>query len=135
MAVMYNEIQDLQDLATAASNAFLDMKLVNIGIHLIKNLNDFKKSLTDWYARPTVEHIYVNFKSHFESAYASLRKVRGMTMRNSIFQQQANSVTERVLQEIKLDNQNVSDEIKATENKLLHVFQTLADYKTQENGD
>ena len=44
----------------------------------------------------------MNFKTHFETAYQVLRQVRGITMRNSIFQQQANSVTERVLQEIKI---------------------------------
>ena len=36
MAVMYNELQDLQDLATAANNAFSDKQFVNIGIQLIK---------------------------------------------------------------------------------------------------
>ena len=98
-------------------------------------MNDFEKGLTDWYARPTVDHTFVNFKLHFEDAYSSLRKVRGMTMRNSIFQQQANSVTERVLQEIKLDNQNVRNEIKATETKLFNVFETLAEYQAKGESD
>ena len=135
LAIMYNEIQDLQDLATAANNAFSDRQLVLIGIHLIKNMNDFEKGLIDWYARPSVEHTYMNFKTHFETAYQSLRQVRGITMRNSIFQQQANSVTERVLQEIKLDNQNVRDEIKATETKLFSVFENLADFNQGNTED
>ena len=88
-------------------------KMGIIKIHLIKNMSDFEKGLTDWYARPAVEHAFVNFNSHFERAYTSLRKVRGVTMRNSIFQQQAGSVTESVLQEVRLDNQSVRDEIRA----------------------
>lgn len=133
--VMYNEIQDLQDLATAANNAYSDKQLVSLGIHLVKNMNDFEKGLIDWYARPTVDHNYTNFKSHFEGAYQTLRKVRGITMKNSIFHQQANSVTERVLQEIKLDNQIVKDEIKATEAKLFSVFENIADYHSNDNND
>lgn len=98
-------------------------------------MNDFEKGLTDWYAKPTADHTYDNFKSHFETAYSSLRKVRGVTMRNSIFQQQANSVTERVLQEIKLDNQNVRDGLKATEIKLFNVFQNMVEYQAKETDN
>ena len=109
LIVMYNEIQDLQDMASHSSNAYLDTQIVNLGIHLIKNMCDFGTGLTDWYARPTHEHTLLNFKSHFEDAHHTLRKVRGVTMKNSIFHQQANSVTDRVLQEIKHDNQNIRD--------------------------
>ena len=44
---MFNEIQDLQDMAIAANNAYSDTQMVNLGIHLIKNLCDFEKGLID----------------------------------------------------------------------------------------
>ena len=134
MIVLYNAIQDLQDLAIAANNAYSDKQLVAIGIQIIKNMNDFEKGLTDWYARPSAEHTFINFKTHFEDAYLSLRKVRGMTMKNTMFHQQANAVTERILQEIKLENMTLRDEIKATEAKLFGVFENLTEVQ-QENEE
>ena len=58
---------------------------------------DFEKGLTDWYTRSTNQHTWLNFKTHFEDAHHTLRKVRGVTIENSIFHQQDNSVKERVL--------------------------------------
>ena len=40
MVVMYNEIQDLQDLAIARDSPYSDTQLVEIGILLIKNMNE-----------------------------------------------------------------------------------------------
>ena len=130
--VMYNEIQDLQDLAIAATNAYSDKQLVAIGIQLIKNMNDFEKGLTDWYARPSVDHTFINFKTHFEQAYLSLRKCRGISMKNTMFHQQANSVTERVLQEIKIENNTLRNDLKATEAKLFGVFENLTEVQKED---
>ena len=132
---MYNAIQDLQDLAIAANNVLSDKQLVNIGIQLIKTMNDFEKGLIDWYACPSAEHTFVNFKSHFEAAYLSLRKVRGIIMKNTIFQQQANSVSENILTEIKRDNESVRQEIRATESKLFSVFENLSEENKEENEE
>ena len=41
---MYNEIEDLQDLAVAASLPYSDRQILNIGITLIKNMNEFEKA-------------------------------------------------------------------------------------------
>ena len=46
LIVMYNEINDLQELATASRLQYSDPQIVNIGIRLIKNVNDFEKGLT-----------------------------------------------------------------------------------------
>ena len=52
-------------------------------------------------------------------------------MKNSIFHQQANSVTDRVLQEIKHDNQNVREKIIDTEAKISSVLETIIDTRTE----
>ena len=123
LIVMYNEVQDLQDMATAANNSFSDTQIVNMSIQLIINMCNFEKGLIDWYARPTIEHTWLNFQTHFEDSHQTLRKVRGLTMQNTIFQQQANYVTENLLSEIRRDNQSVCDNIKATEAKLFGVIE------------
>ena len=48
-------------------------------------------------------------------------------MNISIFGQQANSVTERVLQEIKIDDQNIRFKIKSTEAKIFNVLKYIVD--------
>ena len=125
MEVMYNEVEDLQELATAGSVPFSDPQLVNLGIQLLKNMNDFETGLTAWYARPAATNTWINFKTHFEDAYQNLRNVRGVTMKNTIFQQQANAMTSKVLEAIKQDNAEVREEIRASEAKLFSIFENM----------
>ena len=86
---------------------------------------DFEKGLIDWYARPSVEHTWVNFQTHFDNAHNTLRKVRGISMKNTIFQQQANCISDSLLHQIKVDNQSVRDEIRTTEAKILECSNFL----------
>ena len=124
MEVMYNEVEDLQELATAGSMPFSDPQLVSLGIQLLKNMHDFETGLTSWYARLPATNTWPNFKLHFEDAYQALRNVRGETMRNTIFQQQANAMTAHMLDEIKKDNAEVREEIRASEEKIFSMFES-----------
>ena len=126
LVLLYNEVEDLQELATAAQNPYTDTQLVNLGIRLIKNMADFEKGLTDWYARPAATNTWVNFKTHFEDAYEALSLVRGETMQNTLFQNQANAVTTKVLQEIKEDNEQVRAELKQSEQKLCSILEEIS---------
>ena len=71
--VMYNDVKDQQELATAANAPYTDVQLINIGLGLIKNMNEFEKGLETWYARPIAEHIWLNLKDHFLEAQEILR--------------------------------------------------------------
>ena len=75
------------------------------------------------YARPLATNTWPNFKLHFEDAYQALRNVRGETMRNTVFQQQANAMTAHMLDEIKKDNAEVREEIRASEEKIFSMFE------------
>ena len=46
-------------------------------------------------------------------------------MRNTIFQQQANAATSHMLEEIKKDNAEIGNEIRASEAKLFSMFEQL----------
>ena len=104
---------------------FSDTQIVNLAVQLIKNMCDFEKWLIGWYAKLSNEHTWLNFQSHFEHAHHTLRKVRGTSMKNTTFQQQANCVTECLLTEICHDNQSIRDKIKATEAKIFGVFENF----------
>ena len=73
LVILYNEIDDLQDLAVAAKNPFSDSQLVILGMRLIKNTGDFEKGIQEWYDR-TVDTDWKHFQSHFDSAQDSLRR-------------------------------------------------------------
>ena len=87
LVIMFNEIEELQDIATASSNAFTDKQMINIGIQCIKNFNDFEKGLSEWYDLPAAAKNWLRFKTHFERARESLRKLSGATMKNTAFRQ------------------------------------------------
>lgn len=46
--VLFNEVEDLKALSIAADNEYTERQLVNIGIQLIENTNDFKRGLENW---------------------------------------------------------------------------------------
>ena len=54
LVVLYNDIKDLHSLSIAAQNEFTETQLVNLGIQLIKNFNDFERGLDDWILVPVL---------------------------------------------------------------------------------
>ena len=79
--ILFNEMDQLQKLANAASLKFTDAQFLNLGLRLIKNMMDFEKGLTEWYDLPA-PRTYIQFKTHFTTAQNNLRKVSSPTMRN-----------------------------------------------------
>ena len=67
LVIIYNEMDDLQQLATAAGLPYTDAQFINLGIRLIKNMNDFDKGLTEWFDSPPGQK-YRAFKLHFITA-------------------------------------------------------------------
>ena len=123
---MYNEVEDLQRLATASFAPYTDRQLVNLGIRLIKNMHDFEKGLDTWYSLPRDSQTWVTFKTHFETAYTALLRLRGPTMRNTSFQQQANAISEKLLATIQKENDTLASSINAAiEEKLLNASSFL----------
>ena len=86
------KIEDLQDLANAADLPYTDQEILNLGLTLIKNTNDFKKGITDCIEKTTGK-TWENFKIHFPLAQENLQKVRGPTMKSSILSRQVNAIT------------------------------------------
>ena len=89
---MYNDVNKLQDFVTTLGNSFTPKQLTEIGIQLIKIFNNFEKGLTQWFDLPTPNKTWQRFQTHFDQARASLCQVRGVTMRNTAYHQQANAI-------------------------------------------
>ena len=58
------------------------------------------KSRGDWLDESQANMILVNFQSHFTKAWKKLQKLRGSTMKNTTYHQQAQLITQDVLQAI-----------------------------------
>ena len=69
---LYQEVDDLQELATASDSPYTVKQLVGLGLQLIKNMNDYEKARGEWLARPNPEKTWDNFKLHFTEAYVHL---------------------------------------------------------------
>ena len=74
LVIIYNEMEDLKQIADAAQLPYTDAQFVNLGICLIKNTNDFDKGLTEWFDLP-LGQTYITFKKHFTKAQTALRRV------------------------------------------------------------
>ena len=103
---LYNSVEELQEIATASQSPFTDRQLVGIGMKLIRNMNDYEKARGEWMAKPIADKTWTNFKTHFNDAYQYLLNVRGETMQNTSFQQQANLLSQQI---IDLNNKRESD--------------------------
>ena len=118
---MFNEIDELQDMATAAENEFSDQQIVNLGIHLIKNTGDFEKGITEWYEATTTKD-WISFKSHFEKAQNILRKVRGPTMKSGILAHQANAISSHIMENLQNERAEYLNAVSAAENRILNAL-------------
>jgi hypothetical protein len=87
LVTVYDKVEELTCLATASGNPYTIVQQVQIGLQIIKNTRDFEAAIRDWYARPATGHTWTIFKSHFDSAHALLRQIRGPDMQSSSFQQ------------------------------------------------
>ena len=97
---LYNAVEELQEVATASQNPYTDSQLVQIGMQLLRNMNDYEKARGEWMSLPHNSKTWVNFKTHFDDAYQYLLNLRGQTMKDTAFQQQANFITHSILDTI-----------------------------------
>ena len=93
LVIIYNEMDNLQQLATAAGLPYSNAQFINLSMRLIKNMNDFDKGLTKWFDLPR-NQTYQTFKNHFTKAQNNIRRVRGPTMQSGILRQQANIMSQ-----------------------------------------
>ena len=87
LAKVWNEIKDLQALATAADTPFTDKQLVALGIKIIKNTHDFEQAHADWIKKPVAAKTFNNLQTHFDDALELLQQVRGDDMQAPVFHQ------------------------------------------------
>ena len=111
LITIFDEIEDLEVFANAAGNPFTKEQIVNIGLQLLKNTNDFETGIMKWVKKANADKTWPKFKTHFEAAHRVLKIVRGATMKSASYHQ-ANSLTEQVLSELRNVQETVLDGIQ-----------------------
>lgn len=89
--LMFNEVDDLVDLAIAAQLPYTEHQIVSLGLTLIKNTSDFETGITDWIKTTTTKD-WDAFKIHFELEQENLRAIRESTMCSNALARQANGM-------------------------------------------
>ena len=123
LVVMFNDIDEFQQLATAARLPYSDNQIINLGIRLIKNMNDFEKGLNEWYDLQI--KTYLTFKTHFTTAQNNLRRVRGPTMSNGVLAQQVNSITSNIQQTLQEQSSEYLMQVSETKELLLRALEVV----------
>lgn len=131
---MYNEVEDLKALSIAANNEYTETQLVNLGVRLIRNMAEFERALEDWLATPAANRTWIAFKAHFTLAQKTLMKVRGPTMRNAQMQQTANSITEKVIAEVRdtlaAEKSDMFSKLEETERSIINAVSASSSDET-----
>ena len=116
LITIFNKIEDLQDLATAAYTPYTQIQLLNIAVQILKDSGAFTEGLKQWYQKPIAEHTWEQFKNHFQDELKKLKKVLGPQMRGTPYHT-ANLISEEIRKEI-LD---IKNEVNQVEEKILQA--------------
>ena len=106
---VYKAVEDLEQLSIAANSRYSPSQLIAMALHVIKNTNDFRRPLEDWYALPLIQQTWLNLKTHFQKARKYTRKVCGKTMREAGYHT-ANNICEEI-KDVKDDLQTVQTSV------------------------
>ena len=115
---LWKEIEDIEQLSTAASSPYSQRQLINIALHVIKSTNDFQQGLHDWYNLPVVNQTWLRLKQHFQTARRNLKKMRGPFMREAGFHQ-ANKISPEI--------QDVKDNLETIQEAQRSVLSAIED--------
>ena len=85
-------------LPSAKANIpFTDAQILEKGLNIIRQTQDFESGLEKWENKRTALQTWDNFKTHFQSAQALLKKTRDPTLQQAGFHH-ANMLVEKSLE-------------------------------------
>ena len=80
MVVLYQPIEQLQKLATAAKIPYSSAQQLELGLTLIRSTRDFEKALGEWNKKVSTTKTWATLKTHFKEAHDELKEIWGPTM-------------------------------------------------------
>ena len=83
--VIFNKIEDLNDLSIAARADYTEQQLINIAYVIINNTAKYQHYIHDWTRLPLVQKTWRNFKTHFRRAHQELKETGDLQVRETTF--------------------------------------------------
>ena len=80
MVLLTRPLEKLQKLAVQANMPYTESQILQKGLQLIRNTNDFEYALTQWEDKAEADKTWSNFKTHFHEHQLKLKNIRGTTM-------------------------------------------------------
>ena len=83
--VIFNKVEDLSDLSTAARAEFTEQQLINIAYVIINKTGKYQPYIREWSRLQAEQQTWANFKTHFRQAHQELREAGDLQIRESQF--------------------------------------------------
>ena len=130
MVILTRPLEQLKKLAVQAHMPYTDCQILQKGLQLIRNTNDFEYALQMWEGKSDEEKTWTNFKTHFHEHQLNLRNIRGPTMQQAGYHH-ANALAKQV-------TKNINNQLQERDNNMLAMLQTLppiAESRANETSD
>ena len=83
--VIFNKVEDLNDLSIAARADYSEQQLINIAYVIINNTAKYQHYIRDWSRLPPIQKTWGNFKTHFRRAHQELKETGDLQVRDTTF--------------------------------------------------
>ena len=97
-------------------------------------MGQLEKGRVSWYDKPIVHQTWVNFKTHFSDHWNKLRKLRGPSMRDTLFQKNINLIKTEVVEAIKQERMAMVQEVSDSYSSILQALSAVP-YPTIDQDD
>ena len=83
--VIFNKVEDLSDLSTAARAEFTEQQLINIAYISINTTGKYQPYIREWSCFQADQQTLTNFKNHFRQAHQELQEAGDLKIHDSQF--------------------------------------------------
>ena len=113
MVSIYRPIEQLRTLAEIAQIPYTERQIIDFGLQIIKNTQDFETALSEWNRKNARMKTWQSFKDHFQAAQQSLKDIRGPTMKQAGYHHANHLASE------------IRDELRHSQMQMLALAQNL----------
>ena len=85
IVVVFNKIDDLLDLATAAGSPYSVQQIINFGYLILNKTGKFNQGIREWNRLLPAQKTWATFQTHFTTEYQALRETGELTNKDSTF--------------------------------------------------
>ena len=83
--VIFNKVEDLSDLSTAARADLTEQQLINIAYVIINNTGKYQPYIREWSRLQPDQKTWANFKTQFRQAHQELKEAGDLQLRDTQF--------------------------------------------------